>query len=46
LRMRCSLVPSLAGFLPCSSLFLDTLRCCGPSHDTGNRSEDLLGCGS
>jgi hypothetical protein len=46
LRMQCSLVPSLAEFLPCSSLFLGTLRCCGPSHDTSNRSEDLLGCGS
>jgi hypothetical protein len=46
LRMRCSLVPSLVGFLPCSSLFLDILRCCDPSHDTGSRSEDLLGCGS
>jgi hypothetical protein len=46
LRMQCSLVPSLAEFLACSSLFLGTLRCCGPSHDTVNRSEDLLGCGS
>jgi hypothetical protein len=46
LRMRCSLVPSLAEFFPCSSSFLGTLRCYGPSHDTGNRSEDLLGCGS
>jgi hypothetical protein len=46
LRMRCSLAPSLAEFLPCSSLFLGTLRCCGPSRDTGNRSEDLSGCGS
>jgi hypothetical protein len=46
LRMRCSLVPSLAEFLPYSSLFLGTLRCYGPSHDTGNRSKDLLGCGS
>jgi hypothetical protein len=46
MRMQCSLVPSLAEFLPCSSLFLGTLRCCGLSHDTGNRSEDLLGCGS
>jgi hypothetical protein len=46
LRMRCSLAPFLAEFLPCSSLFLGTLRCYGPSHDTGNRSEDLLGYGS
>jgi hypothetical protein len=46
LRMLCSLVPSLAEFLPCSSLFLGTIRCCGPSHDTDNRSEDILGCGS
>jgi hypothetical protein len=45
LRMRCSLAPSLVGFLPCSSLFLGTLRCCGLSHDTGNRSEDLSSCG-
>jgi hypothetical protein len=45
LRMRCSLAPSLAEFLPCSS-FLGTLRCYGPSHDTGNRSKDLLGYGS
>jgi hypothetical protein len=44
-RMQCSLVLFLAEFLPCS-LFLGTLRCCGLSHDTGNRSEDLLGCGS
>jgi hypothetical protein len=46
LRMRCSLVLSLAEFLPCSSSFLGTLWCYGPSHDTGNRSKDLLGCGS
>jgi hypothetical protein len=46
LRMRCSLVLSLAEFLPCSSLFLGTLRYCGPFHDTGNRSKDLSGCGS
>jgi hypothetical protein len=46
LKMQCSLVLSLAGFLPCSSLFLGILRCYGPFHDTGNRSEDLLGCGS
>jgi hypothetical protein len=38
LRMRCSLAPSLAEFLPCSSSFLGTLRCYGPSHDTSNRS--------
>jgi hypothetical protein len=38
LRMRCSLVLSLVEFLPCSSSFLGTLRCYGPSHDTGNRS--------
>jgi hypothetical protein len=46
LRMRCSLAPSLAEFLSCSSSFLGTLRCYGPSHDTGNRSKDLLGYGS
>jgi hypothetical protein len=46
LRMRCSLALFLAEFLPCSSSFLGTLRCCGPSHDTGNRSKDLLGYGS
>jgi hypothetical protein len=46
LRMRYSLVLSHAEFLPCSSLFLGTLRCCGPFHDTGNRNEDLSGCGS
>jgi hypothetical protein len=46
LRMRCSLAPSLSEFLPCSSSFLGTLRCHGPSHDTGNRSKDLLGYGS
>jgi hypothetical protein len=46
LKMLCSLVLSLAGFLPCSSLFLGILRCYGPFHDTGNRSEDLSGCGS
>jgi hypothetical protein len=46
LRMRCSLVPFLAEFLPCSSSFLGTLWCCGSSHDTGNRSKDLSGCGS
>jgi hypothetical protein len=46
LRMRYSLVLSLAEFLPCSSLFLGTLRCCGPFHDTGNRNENLSGCGS
>jgi hypothetical protein len=45
-RMRCSLVLSLAELLPCSSSFLGTLRCYGPSHGTGNRSKDLLGCGS
>jgi hypothetical protein len=45
-RMRCSLVPFLDKFLPCSSLFLGTLRCYGPSHDTGNRSKDLSGYGS
>jgi hypothetical protein len=42
LRMRCSLVPSLAEFLPCSSSFLGTLRCYGPSHDTGNRSKGIV----
>jgi hypothetical protein len=46
LRMRCSLLISLAEFLPCFSLFLGTLRCCGPFYDTGNRSKDLSGCGS
>jgi hypothetical protein len=45
-RMQCSSVLSLVGFLPYSSLFLGTLRCCGLSHDTGNRSEGLSGCGS
>jgi hypothetical protein len=30
LRMQCSLAPSLADFLPCSFLFLGTLRCYGP----------------
>jgi hypothetical protein len=44
-RMRCSSVLSLVGFLPCSSLSLGTLRCCGLFHDTGSRNEDLLGCG-
>jgi hypothetical protein len=44
LRIQCSLAPSLAEFLPC--LFLGTLRCYGPSHDTSNRSKDLLGYGS
>jgi hypothetical protein len=46
LRMRCSLALFLAEFLPCSSSFLGTLRCYGPSHDTSSRSEDLLGYGS
>jgi hypothetical protein len=46
LGMRCSLALSLAGFLPCFSLFLGTLRCCVPSHDTGNRSKGLSGYGS
>jgi hypothetical protein len=46
LRMRCSLALFLAEFLPCSSSLLGTLRCYGPSHDTGNRSKDLLGYGS
>jgi hypothetical protein len=46
LRMRCSLALFLAEFLPCSSLFLGSLRCCGPSHDTGNRSKGLSGYGS
>jgi hypothetical protein len=45
-RMQCSLVLFLAEFLLCSSLFPGTLRCCGLSHDTGNRSEGLFGCGS
>jgi hypothetical protein len=39
LRMRCSLALFLAEFLPCFSSFLGTLRCCGPSHDTSNRSK-------
>jgi xanthine dehydrogenase iron-sulfur cluster and FAD-binding subunit A len=43
LKMRCSSAPFLAGFLPCYSLFLGILRCCAPSHDTGNRSKDLSG---
>jgi hypothetical protein len=46
LRMRCSLALFLAEFLPCSSSFLGTLRCCDPFHDTSNRSKDLLGYGS
>jgi hypothetical protein len=45
-RMRCSLALFLAEFLPCSSSFLGTLRCYGPSHDTVNRSKDLSGYGS
>lgn len=45
-RMQCSSVLSLVGFLPCSSLSLGTLRCCGLFHDTSSRSGDLLGCGS
>jgi hypothetical protein len=45
-RMQCSSVLSLVGFVPCSSLSLGTLRCCGLFHDTGSRSGDLLGCGS
>jgi hypothetical protein len=43
LRMRCSSTLFLAEFLPCFSLFLGTLRCCVPSHDTGNRSRGLSG---
>jgi hypothetical protein len=46
LRMQCSLALFLAEFLPYFSLFLGTLRCCGPSHDTGNRSKGLSGYGS
>jgi hypothetical protein len=46
LRMRCSLASFLAEFLPCFSLFLGTLRCCGLSHDTSNRSKGLSGYGS
>jgi hypothetical protein len=46
LKMQCSLVLSLAEFLPFSSSKLGTLRCYGPSQDTGNRSKDLSGCGS
>jgi hypothetical protein len=42
-RMRCSLALYLVEFLPCSSSFLGTLRCYGPSHDTGNRIKDLSG---
>jgi hypothetical protein len=45
-RMRCSSTPSLAEFVPCSFLFQGILRCCGLFRDTGNRSGDLLGCGS
>jgi hypothetical protein len=36
----------LAEFLPCFSSFLDTLWCCGPSHDTDSRSKGLSGYGS
>jgi hypothetical protein len=43
LRMRCSSTLFLAGFLPCFSLFLGTLQCCVPSHDTDNRSMGLSG---
>jgi hypothetical protein len=43
LRMRCSSALFLAGFFPCFSLFLGTLRCCVPSHDTDNRSMGLSG---
>jgi hypothetical protein len=46
LRMQCSLALFLAEFLPYFSLFLGTLRCCGPFHDTGNRSKGLSGYGS
>jgi hypothetical protein len=46
LRMRCSLALFLAEFLPCFSSFLGSLRCCGPFHDTGNRSKGLSGCGT
>jgi hypothetical protein len=43
LKLRCSSALFLAEFLPCFSLFLGTLRCCAPSHDTDNRSKGLLG---
>jgi xanthine dehydrogenase iron-sulfur cluster and FAD-binding subunit A len=43
LKMRCSSALFLAGFLPCFSLFLGTLRCCVLSHDTNNRSMGLSG---
>jgi hypothetical protein len=46
LRMRCSLALFLTEFLPCFSLFLGTLRCCGLFHDTGNRIKSLSGYGS
>jgi hypothetical protein len=46
LRMRCSSAFFLAEFLPCFSLFLGTLRCCVPSHDTDNRSKGLSSCDS
>jgi hypothetical protein len=45
-RMRCSSTPSLAEFVPWSFLFQGILRCCGLFRGTGNRSGDLLGCGS
>jgi hypothetical protein len=43
LKMRCSSALFIAGFLPCFSLFLGTLRCCVLSHDTNNRSMGLSG---
>jgi hypothetical protein len=46
LRMRCSLALFFVEFLPCFSSFLGSLRCCGPFHDTGNRSKGLSGYGS
>jgi hypothetical protein len=46
LRMRCSSMPFLAEFLPCFSLFQDTLQCCVLCHDTDNRSMGLSSCDS
>jgi hypothetical protein len=43
LRMRRSSALFLTVFLPCFSLFMGTLQCRVPSHDTDNRSMDLSG---
>jgi hypothetical protein len=43
LRVRCSSALFLAGFLPCFSLFLGTLRCCVLSHGTDNKNMGLSG---